>query len=135
MRIDRGTALALAAAFAAIPAAACGLCVEDRVAAVYDQAVVDRAVAHGQHVAFFSVEGEPATLADARGVIAKSLERAAIPGTARVSLESATAAIAFDPARTTPAAIAASAAGVLAPRGLALQPLRVTGEDGVLREP
>src|SRR4051794_41561777 len=98
MRIDRGTALALAAAFAAVPAAACGLCVEDRVAAVYDQAVVDRAASHGQRVAFFAVEGEAATVTHVRAVIAKALERAAIAGTARVSLESATAAIAFDPA-------------------------------------
>lgn len=135
MRIDLRMALALAAALAAIPAAACGLCVEDRVAAVYDQAVVDRAASHHQGVAFFSIEGNVATVANASGVIGKALERAAIAGTARVSLESATAAIAFDPARTTPAAIAASAGQTLAARGLAFQPLRVTGEDRVLREP
>ena len=43
---------------AAIPAAqACGVCVEDKVAATYDHAIVMRAIGRGQVVVFASAEG------------------------------------------------------------------------------
>ena len=37
---------------------ACGYCIEDRVAAVYDQAVVDASARTHRTVAFLSIEGE-----------------------------------------------------------------------------
>jgi hypothetical protein len=127
-----GLALALAAA---LPAAACGICIEDRVAAVYDQPTVDRAVAQHRQVAFFSLNGSvEATPATRRAVIA-ALERGGIRGTVHVSLESATASVAFDPKRATVASIAGAGERALAPQSLTLEALRVTGPDGKLREP
>ena len=59
MRSSRAaTAFAFAVVLAAaMPAAACGVCIEDRVAAVYDQPTVDRAVARHQEVVFFALNG------------------------------------------------------------------------------
>ena len=135
MRTDLRALTVVAMALWATAAAACGVCIEDRVAAVYDQAVVDRATAQGQHVAFFGVEGDLVPPAESRKSLAAALDRAGVRGTSRVSLESATAAVAFDPRRTSPAAIASAAGRALAARGLRLETLRVTGEGGVLREP
>src|SRR3982750_1452609 len=42
---------------AAGPAAACGYCVEDKIAATYDHAVVTQAFARKHQVAFFHVDG------------------------------------------------------------------------------
>lgn len=49
--------LSAALLFLAGEAAACGYCVEDKIAATYDHAVVTRALERGQHLAFFHVEG------------------------------------------------------------------------------
>jgi hypothetical protein len=51
-------ALLLAGLLAAAPlAGACGYCVEDKMAAAYDHAVVSRALAQQHHIAFFHVDG------------------------------------------------------------------------------
>jgi hypothetical protein len=138
MRIDRswisGAALAaaLAASFAAV---ACGVCIEDRVAAVYEQGGIDRAIGHGQQVAFYSIDGAlPATDA-ARKAVAAAVEREGVHGSARVSTESATVSVAFDPKRTSLARVQERATHDLASHGLTLAALRVIGKDGVLREP
>lgn len=118
--------LALAAFLATLAphAGACGVCVEDRVAAVYDHAVVEGAYRKGHAVAFLAIEG-----ADAGG--AKSVRAAlgAVPGieagTVRVSVESASCSVAFDPARASAAAIAAEANRRLARSRTRLSLLRV----------
>ena len=127
-------ALALALA-AALPAPACGICIEDRVAAVYDQPTVDRAVARHQQVAFFSLNGSLEATPATRRVVTAALERAGIRGSVHVSLESATASVAFDPVRASVASIAAAGDRALAPQALTLEALRVIGADGKLREP
>ncbi len=132
VKLQAACALALALA---LPAAACGICIEDRVAAVYDQPTVDRAVVRHQAIAFFALNGSvEATPATRRAVIA-ALERGGIRGTVHVSLESATASVAFDPKRASVASIASTGDRVLAAQSLTLEPLRVTGTDGKLREP
>ena len=42
----------------AVAALACGICVEDRVAAAYDHAVVVRSLEHRHEVVFLAIEGE-----------------------------------------------------------------------------
>lgn len=133
----RGAArvLALAIAALALPAAACGICIEDRVAAVYDQMTVDRAVERRQQVAFFALNGSVEATPQTRRAVIAALDRAGIKGTVHVSLESATASVAYDPARTTVASLAKAGDRALASRSLTLEALRITGPDGKLREP
>jgi hypothetical protein len=140
MRIEpRAIASALLAAFlaaAAAPAVACGFCIEDRVAAIYDQALVDSALAQHRHVAFFALEGAAKPdQATRRAVLAALNASGAVRGSARLSLENAACSIAYDPAQTDLARIASAAGGVLASRGLVLIPLRIIDEGGRLREP
>ena len=137
MRSSRAaTAFAFAVVLAAaMPAAACGVCIEDRVAAVYDQPTVDRAVARHQEVVFFALNGSLEATPATRRAVTAALERAGIRGTVHVSLESATASVVFDPARASVASIAAAGDRSLAPKALRLEALRVIGADGKLREP
>ena len=82
-------------------AGACGACVEDRVAAVYDHAVVEGAARRGHAVAFLALEAAPdldeARVRAVRAALAatKGVERA----TVRISPEAASCSVAFDPAR------------------------------------
>ena len=132
----RTKALLAVIAFASGTAWACGICVEDRVAAVFDSAVVDQAMGTKRHVAFFGVEGSlPANAASKRALLEAVYASGATRGTARVSLESSSISAAYDPARTTLAQLRDGTAMRLAPKGLALTALRVIDEDGVLKEP
>ena len=105
---------------AAGPAFACGYCVEDQIAAVYDHAVVTGALARKHHVVFLHVDGSVPSRA--------LLERAvyAAPGvdagSVRISTDLLTVSFAFDPAR--------ASLGAIHPRiekrlGVALMPLQV----------
>jgi hypothetical protein len=138
MSINKSFALAGAIALlvAGSAAFACGICIEDRVAAVFDPAQVAGAVAKHRHVAYFGVEGElPATAAARRAVQEALYAGGGVRGTARVSLESASAAVEFDPARTTLDRVGARAGQRLAAKGLSLTPFRFVDEAGVLKEP
>jgi hypothetical protein len=133
-RLARG-ALAGAALFMAFNAGACGFCIEDRVATVYDQAIVTDALARSRVVAFFSLEGEPrADAATQRAVLAALEAAGGVRGTGRVDLASGACSIAFDPARTRLAALVAAADRKLAARHIVLKALRVTGPGGALKE-
>ena len=139
MRTDMGGRLAraavLALGMAAGSAAACGICIEDRVAAVYDQPTVERAIHRRQAIAFFSLNGSVEATPETRRAVVAALDRAGIKGTVHVSLESATASVAYDPRRTTLASLTAAGDRALASRALKLEALRITGPDGTLREP
>jgi len=69
-----------------IPAAACGACIEDQVAATYDHAVVVRAAAKHQVVVFAAIEGSGNAQMLARQVKAAA-ERT--PGVDRASVRTA----------------------------------------------
>jgi dienelactone hydrolase len=127
--------LAAALAASAGSAAACGICIEDRVAAVYDQATVDHAVAKRHNVAFFALNGALEESPAVQRAVAAALDAAGVRGTARVSLQSASASVAFDPARASVASVAAAGDRALAKRAIRLEALRVIGEDGRLKEP
>jgi hypothetical protein len=118
------------------PADACGQCVEDKVAATYDHAVITRAAHDGHAVVFAEVRGPAAggtpalktfiahALASTRGVDA---------GTVRVSLEPPAASFACDLARHTPNALLATVNPQLATKGLSLVVIKI--DHGPQRDP
>ena len=108
-------------------ALACGFCVEDRIATVYDHAMVEAATASKNEVAFFSLDG--VTHDAARRALTAALASAgATKGSVRISDGACSAA--YDPARTSAAKIAASVNTMLAARGMTLVPLRVIEARG-----
>src|SRR4051812_16021339 len=99
---------------------ACGYCVEDKIAATYDHAVITKALAGGHQVVFFHVEGaaKPAKLKQVTDAVS-----GADRGSARVSPDGLTLAVAFDPRRITLPALQAAVEKKMA--GVSLLPLRV----------
>lgn len=126
----RGLAVALAAALALAPAVApaCGYCVEDRIAAAYDHAVLRRALAVRHAVAYFALDGLRGAGERERLELARLIE--AVPGvdrgSVRVSIEGAAASFAYDPARGSLARVTNLVERRLSARGLSLGLLRVS---------
>ena len=125
---------AFAAGFAAT-SFACGYCVEDKIAAVYDHAVVTRAVAQKHQVVFFAVEGQMSAGEASRRALEAVAESAAgvDKGSARVSVESASLSVAFNPARAPFAGMERSLSRKLAARGLSVAILRVMDRPAELK--
>ena len=121
-----GTGLALLALFSAGPARACGHCVEDRIASVYDHALVQRTLASNHRIAYFAWDGPLARNPASRRQLLLRVEAAAgvDQGSARVSMEPEAIAVAFDPRRSDVAAIEAALRSKLAPLKLSLVPLQ-----------
>jgi len=92
--------------FLSAKAWACGYCVEDKIAAVYEHAAVSRSLAGGRTVVFFAIDGELPPGAAASAKTRARIEKLAAavpgvePGSVRVSVEAAALAIAYDPKRT-----------------------------------
>ena len=125
-------ALLLAAALLALSqqAFACGICVEDKMAAVYDHATVTRALAQKHQVAFFHIDGALLPGAATRREL-EALSNGASgvdKGTARASVESASLSVAFDPQRTTVASLQAALERRLAARKKSLMRLDVMNQ-------
>lgn len=116
-----------------LPAWACGYCVEDKIAATYDHAVVSRAMAQKHHVVFLHVDGPaPGRKALEDAVYsAPAVDR----GSARVSADLLTVSFAFDPARANLGAIHARLEKRLAAHRLSLMPFQVMERPGDLRAP
>ena len=132
LRIGAAVAIALASA----GATACGYCIEDRVAAVYDQGVVDGALARRHHVAFLGIEAgtvDESTTRAARGALEGV--RGVDKGSARAKTDNAAIAVTFDPAVTSLTQLVTAANRPLARRGVTLSALRVIDAGGKLREP
>jgi hypothetical protein len=108
---------------------ACGYCVEDRVAAVYDHAMVVKSLDRRHPVVFLAIEGPLAAAEGERKAIEAALRgtRGIDSGSLRVSLAGAALSFAYDPARGGLGAIMAGLERRLAPRGLGLSLLRVVG--------
>ena len=87
---------AAALAFATQSALACGYCVEDKIAAAYDHAVISKAVSQNHRVAFFHVEGNVPRAALEQAAYAAGADAASV----RVSADGLTVSLAFDPGRT-----------------------------------
>ena len=130
--MDRRAALsrplaALLLAGAASAALACGYCVEDKIASAYDHALVTRSLAQKHHVVFFHVEG-PLLPGDGtkRELQALAESTAGIDkGSVRVAPDTLTISVAFDPRRTSLAALQNALDKKLAAKKLSLMPLRV----------
>lgn len=110
---------------------ACGYCVEDKVAAVYDHSVIVGALDRRHRVVFFAIEGPVATADSERRALEGSLRE--VPGvdagSLRVSLASAALSFAFDPKRKALGPIIAGLERKLGPKGLSLSLLRVVEEN------
>jgi hypothetical protein len=87
--------VALALLIVAGPAAACGYCVEDKIAAVYDHQVVTRARETRHEVVFLHVDGKATRQALEQAAYAAGADR----GTVRVSADLLTVSFALDPGR------------------------------------
>ena len=130
-------ALALAALVLAVPAFACGYCVEDKIASTYDHAIVMRALQQKHHVAFFHIDGVlPAGEAERRALEAVAESAAGVDkASARVSIDTATLSFAFDPQRASFDATQRAVERKLAPKKLFLMPLRVMERPASLKAP
>lgn len=113
-------------ALAAPAAWACGVCVEDKVAATYDYAVVQRALSHGQVVVYCEVSGR-ADAARLRQAAAKvpALDRESL----RLSAEPAALSFALDAAKQSPQSAAAALQRQLP--GVHLHVIRVATSTGL----
>jgi hypothetical protein len=88
------------------PAAwACGVCIEDKVAATYDHAVVQRAAANGNAMVYCDIHGP---LDEGRWRAAASRMRGVDPASVRVSMQPEAISFALDTARQSPQAAAAA---------------------------
>ena len=111
-------AFLFAAPFQSPEAIACGHCVEDKVASVYNHAVVTRALSLKHQVLFFAIDGR----LDGSVAERQALERAAAgtygvdAGSARVSAETASLSVAIDPGRVSFVAVERSLQNKLAHR-------------------
>jgi len=119
--------LALLGIALAAPVLACGHCVEDKIAAAYDHAVVVQALERKHAVAYFALEGTmPPGAATRRKLRALAESLAGVErGTVRVSSESASLSFAFDPVRHPHGPLAQALDRKLAASGLRAFPLRV----------
>jgi hypothetical protein len=112
-------------------ALACGYCVEDRVAAVYDHAVVVKSLERRHPVVFLGIEGSLAPAEGERKAIEGALR--GVPGvdsgSLRVSLTGAALSFAYDPGRAGLGVIMGGFERRLAAKGLGLSLLRVIDEN------
>lgn len=100
-------------------ALACGYCVEDKIAAVYDYAALTQAHAKRHTTVYFAINGairDPASSLKAIVERTKGVEK----GSARVSVEAGALAVSFDPRRTPLPALQSGLEEALKPRGLEL---------------
>ena len=118
---------ALVLACIAPAALACGYCVEDKMAAAYDHAVVTRALSQKHHVAFFHIDGPLAPGQSTKRALEAIANSAAgaDPGSSRVSVESSSLAVAFDPRRSSVADLQKAIERGLAAKKLSLMLLQV----------
>ncbi len=109
-------------------AGACGACLEDRMAAVYDHAVVGSARARGHWVVFAAIAGARTPWSTAQGA---RVRRALVgctgvqAGSIRLAPAAAAASFAFDPRGTSLAGLLARIRRDLASDALGLDTLRV----------
>jgi hypothetical protein len=113
----------------ALPALAlgCGVCIEDKVAATYDHAIVAKAAAKKQVVVFGAVDGVNinASRATERIIAAAADVKGVQRGTARTSVEPSAFSFALDPRAQTPEASIADLQRRIDVPGLRLTFIRV----------
>ena len=107
-------------------AQACGYCVEDKIAAVYDHAVVSRAAAAKHQVVFMHVDGS----ATKQGLEQAATAAGADRGSVRVSADLLTVSFAFDPKRGLGPIHSAMEKRL---KGVSLMPFQVMDKPGDLK--
>jgi hypothetical protein len=111
-------------------AIACGHCIEDKVAAVYDHAIVVKAVQEKHVVAFFGIEGPLVVNTASKQDIQKII--GSINGvdlnTARISLEAGSISLAFNPTLLSYPALLDSLDKKLATKKLSVFPLQTLSQ-------
>jgi hypothetical protein len=109
---------------------ACGVCVEDKVAATYDHAVVTRAGAVKHLVVFGEIDGAVNIKAVTAGIPAAAKGVPGIDrGTVRTSASPPAFSFALDPAAQAPASAVAALQKRLRTQGVKLSVLRVMSSD------
>jgi len=122
--------LSILSAALSAPSLACGVCVEDKVAATYDHAVVTRAGAQRHLVVFCEINGAVDMKALTRKIApAAGRVRGIDPGTVRTSASPAAVSFALDPAAQAPESAVADLQRRLRTQGATLSVLRVVGAD------
>lgn len=118
---------ALLALLVSSEALACGVCVEDKIAAVYDHAAVQQAYAAKRTVVYFHIDGKLVVNERTRRSISDIAR--ATPGvdaaSVRVSCELASMALAFDGRRTSLVKVQESLEKRLSAQGLSLLAMQV----------
>ena len=132
MRRTVFVAIGLLSIFCIPTVQACGHCVEDKMAAVYDFAVVSRAQAQHQHVAFVAIDGTFTTDAKTRSAITEMVRtaRGVDQASVRVSLELAAISFAYDPKRASFASIHRSIGRQLSGIGLRISEMKILDGSG-----
>ena len=109
---------------------ACGHCIEDKVAAVYDHVIVAKAVREKHVVAFFGIEGPLVVNTVSKQEIQKIM--GSIPGvdpnTSRISLETGSISIAFNPTLLSYPTLLDDLDKKLKPKKLSVFPLKVISQ-------
>jgi hypothetical protein len=121
-------AAAALALLAHAPAAlACGHCVEDKIAAVYDHGAITQAMARGEQVAFFAIDGDfPAVDATRKAIEAAVRSIDGVDrNSVRVSLELASLSLSFKPARISYTELEKALGKKLADRKLKALPMKL----------
>ena len=117
----------LALLLASSHALACGVCVEDKIAAVYDHAAVHQALAAKRTVVFFHIDGKLVVSEGTKRAIAEIVRTT--PGvdsaSVRVSCELASMALAFDGRRTNLVKVQQNLEKRLSSQGLSLLAMQV----------
>jgi hypothetical protein len=103
----RATALALL--LASSQALACGVCVEDKIAAVYDHAAVQKSLAAKRTVVFFHIDGKLVVNERSKRAIADIARGPTSPGPPRAWTPRACASRASSPRSRSPSTLAARA--------------------------
>ena len=112
------------------PVIACGHCIEDKVAAVYDHAIVAKAVHEKHVVAFFGIEGPLVVNAASKQGIQKIIAsiNGVDPNTSRISLDTGSISLAFNPTLLSYPALLDSLEQKLKPKKLSIFPLEVISQ-------
>ena len=111
-------------------AIACGHCLEDKVAAVYDHTMVAKTVREKHVVAFFGIEGPLVLNQTSKQEIQKIIAsiHGVDPNTSRISLETGSISLAFNPTILTYPALLDSLDKKLKPKKLSVFPLEVISQ-------